>query len=175
MLMLAFAAPMQILVLEHRFFGLSQPFGDLAQQHLWLLTTEQALADAALFATAYQERINSEFNTSTPNPWLVVGGSYPGAMSAWYRLKYPHLSVGALASSAVINAYVNMPEFDQQVAASAALSGQQCVSALQAATAQLEAQMPGVKGARRCRSSRAPGGDDALTQHRSALQRLAAR
>ena len=38
------------------------------------------------------------------NPFITVGGSYPGAMSAWFRYKYPHLTAGSLASSAVINA-----------------------------------------------------------------------
>lgn len=36
------------------------------------------------------------------NKWITVGGSYPGALSAWFRSKFPHLTVGAIASSAVI-------------------------------------------------------------------------
>jgi hypothetical protein len=49
---------------------------------------------------------------SKDTPWVTIGGSYPGALSAWFRYKYPHLTVGALASSAVINAILDFPKFD---------------------------------------------------------------
>lgn len=45
----------------------------------------------------------------------MIGVSYPGALSAWFRLKFPHLTCGSLASSAVVLAVYNFTEFDQQV------------------------------------------------------------
>jgi len=36
-------------------------------------------------------------------------------MSAWFRYKYPHLTVGAWASSAVVEAILDFQQYDQQV------------------------------------------------------------
>ena len=48
-----------------------------------------------------------------------MGGSYAGALAAWFRLKFPHLAIGAHASSGVIDAVLDYQDFDRQVAISA--------------------------------------------------------
>lgn len=65
-----------------------------------------------------QEALNVKLNRSSgssDNPWFFFGVSYPGALSAWFRLKFPHLTCGSLASSAVVHAVYDFSAFDQQV------------------------------------------------------------
>lgn len=63
-----------------------------------------------------QESLNVKLNRSNiGNPWFVFGVSYSGALSAWFRLKFPHLTCGSLASSAVVQAVYSFSEFDKQV------------------------------------------------------------
>ncbi|KAH7686924.1 Prolyl oligopeptidase protein [Dioscorea alata] len=118
--------------LEHRYYGKSSPFDDLATNNLRYLSSKQALFDLAVFRQYYQESINAKYNHSkAESPWFVFGVSYSGALSAWFRLKFPHLTCGSLASSAVVLAVYNFTEFDQQIGESA---GAQCKAALQEIT-----------------------------------------
>jgi hypothetical protein len=69
-----------------------------------------------------QESLNARYNRSGfDNPWFVFGVSYAGALSAWFRLKFPHLTCGSLASSGVVLAVYNYTDFDKQVGGTAAL------------------------------------------------------
>ncbi|XP_022879776.1 probable serine protease EDA2 isoform X2 [Olea europaea var. sylvestris] len=78
------------------------------------------------------ESLNLKLNKSNvENPWFVFGVSYSGALSAWFRLKFPHLTCGSLASSAVIQAIYNFTEFDKQIGISA---GPECKAVLQEIT-----------------------------------------
>jgi len=43
--------------------------------------------------------------------WIVLGCSYSGSLSAWFRLKYPHLVIGSIAPSGPIYASLNFPAF----------------------------------------------------------------
>ena len=103
------------MTLEHRYYGVSQPYSNWTTDTMGHLQTSQALADIAHFIEAR----NKEWGK---RKWVIIGCSYPGALSAWFRYKYPHLSVGAVASSAVVNAVLNFTDFDMQVSTSLQLS-----------------------------------------------------
>ncbi|KAH7415324.1 hypothetical protein KP509_14G037800 [Ceratopteris richardii] len=115
--------------LEHRYYGFSSPFQDLKIENLKYLNSKQALSDLAAFRNHYQALINTRYKRSSnvDNLWFTFGGSYAGALSAWFRLKFPHLAHGSLASSAPIHALEDYYEYDEQVAKSV---GPECANAL---------------------------------------------
>lgn len=47
--------------------------------------------------------------------WIVVGGSYPGALAAWFKSQYPDHAVGAWSSSGVIHAIEDFRNFDLDI------------------------------------------------------------
>ncbi|KAL3583479.1 hypothetical protein D5086_014540 [Populus alba] len=134
-----------VVSLEHRYYGRSMPFKSTTTENLRFLSSKQALFDLAVFRQYYQESLNLKLNrTSVENPWFVFGGSYAGALSAWFRLKFPHLTCGSLASSAVVLAIHNFTEFDQQIGESA---GAECKATLQETTQLVEERLASNKQA----------------------------
>ncbi|XP_058098737.1 probable serine protease EDA2 isoform X2 [Magnolia sinica] len=125
--------------LEHRYYGKSSPFESLTTENLRYLSSKQAIFDLAVFRQFYQESLNAKLNRSNgENSWFFFGVSYSGALSAWFRLKFPHLTCGSLASSAVVLAIYNFTEFDKQVGESA---GPECKAVLQEITGLVEEQL----------------------------------
>ena len=88
------------------------------------LTSEQALADTANFIKRFSMRFDYE-----PD-WVVIGGSYPGALSAWFKSKYPDLAVGAWSSSGVIHPIKDFKAFDLDIFTKTSASSEECPNAI---------------------------------------------
>lgn len=112
-----------LVALEHRFYGESIPNGNALTENYKYLTVEQAMADLAGFTDYYRATVPETASV----PWFVFGGSYPGALSSWYRSAYPDYSAGSLSSSGVVNCIIDYYQFDVSVAAAA---GNQCSDSL---------------------------------------------
>lgn len=102
-----------LVALEHRYYGLSNPFGtDYSTEHLQWLNTEQALGDVASFHV----HISGLYNLTNSNRWVTFGGSYPGIVAGLSRLRFPQLIFASVASSAPLDATVEMPGYQNVVA-----------------------------------------------------------
>lgn len=64
---------------------------------------EQALEDTVSFIVAMKQI----YNLQKTNKLILFGGSYPGNLVAWLRMKYPHLVYGAVSSSAPVQSIVD--------------------------------------------------------------------
>lgn len=77
---------------EHRYYGESLPYGNESYtepKYLGYLTAQQAMADFVDLI----EFIKSDQNLKH-SPVIAFGGSYGGMLSAWIRMKYPHIVQG---------------------------------------------------------------------------------
>lgn len=67
------------IVLEHRFYGLSNPYPDLSVKSLRLHTIQQAINDLEYFAKNVNLPMPGGDSVSPDKaPWILVGGSYSG-------------------------------------------------------------------------------------------------
>ncbi|KAJ1388976.1 Peptidase S28 [Sesbania bispinosa] len=91
-----------LVYIEHRYYGKSVPFGSREEAFknastLGYFNSAQAIADYAAILNHIKKTLHAQ-----KSPVIVIGGSYGGMLASWFRLKYPHLTIGALASSAPI-------------------------------------------------------------------------
>jgi len=130
---------------EHRFYGESYPTKDMSTENLQYLSSQQALADLARIIA----HVKDELGTADSKV-ITVGGSYPGNMAAWFRLKYPGITHGSVSSSAPLHAQTNFPEYMEVVSQSLVyFSGQKCYDAVESAAqsiANLFSEGPGSSG-----------------------------
>uniref|UniRef100_A0A803L310 Lysosomal Pro-X carboxypeptidase n=1 Tax=Chenopodium quinoa TaxID=63459 RepID=A0A803L310_CHEQI len=98
-----------LVFIEHRYYGKSIPYGgdkEVAYKNAstqGYLSSTQALADYATLILDLKNNL-----TASESPVVVFGGSYGGMLAAWFRLKYPHVAIGALASSSPILNFGNL-------------------------------------------------------------------
>jgi serine protease 16 len=137
-----------ILAVEHRYYGESLPTPDFTTPNLKWLSSQQALADLAQIRTY----LSGVYGMTSNNRWVSWGGSYPGMLSAWFRLKYPHLVWAAVSSSAPVRAEANMEGYNdvvgQSIAAEIVGGSGECLSTVQAAFSALGSQLSSSNGRR---------------------------
>jgi len=112
-------------VVEHRYYGDSQPFPDWTTDSLKYLNATQALADLDAFITAKNAEIVGKYGGAN-RKWVTIGGSYPGALSAWFKTSYPTQAAAAWSSSGVILPVRNFVDFDLDIYTATARSGAGC-------------------------------------------------
>ncbi|KAF8194645.1 serine carboxypeptidase S28-domain-containing protein, partial [Pholiota molesta] len=115
---------------EHRFYGASLPFpvNENTTADQWqFLSTEQALEDIVFFSKSFPHPSSKPLpNHSTSSasgplqafpvhpsttPWVMLGGSYPGIRSALMRIRNPEVIFASWASSAPVEAQVDMSSY----------------------------------------------------------------
>jgi pimeloyl-ACP methyl ester carboxylesterase len=126
---------------EHRYYGASHPTSDMTTANMKWLTSEQALADIADFITA----MNAQYKWDNPK-WVTFGGSYSGALSGWFREKYPQLVVGAVATSAPVYAEADFKEYLDVVQTSLRTFSPQCADNVRAGFTEIQRLMGSAAG-----------------------------
>ncbi len=122
----------RMVALEHRYYGESLPRPTFSATDLKYLTTDFALRDLAAFQLSMTQ------SHHWTGKWIAFGGSYPGSLSAYYRLKYPDLVAGSLASSAPVQAKENFEEYDAHVTK---VAGPECAAKMRLANQAIESAM----------------------------------
>ena len=130
-----------IIAIEHRYYGATVPTPDFTTDNMVYLSSHQAIADIARFLN---ELVPSRWNVTRT---VTFGGSYSGALSAWTRIRLPHLVYAAFSTSSPVEAIIDFTGYCDTVssALSSSLVGGSplCRTALAAAFAGIDAAFRG--------------------------------
>ncbi|KAH8689890.1 putative serine peptidase, family S28 [Talaromyces proteolyticus] len=135
------------IVWEHRYYGESLPMGpvdlDTPIENFKYLTNHQALFDIPHFASNFQRSdILDEDLSPKGTPWVMLGGSYSGMRAAFTRNQFPDTIYAAYASSAPVQAKVDMGVYFEQVYRGMVANGYQgCAHDLHAAMVYVDSQL----------------------------------
>jgi hypothetical protein len=91
-----------MILIEHRYWGYSSPYTELTSANLTYHTLEQAIADMNYFAR--NVKLEGNVTNAPQAPWVLFGGSYPGALAAWTAISQPGTFWAYHGSSAPLQA-----------------------------------------------------------------------
>ncbi|KAJ7591592.1 serine carboxypeptidase S28-domain-containing protein [Mycena floridula] len=104
------------IILEHRFFGLSNPYPDLSVKSFRVHTVQQAIDDLEYFARNVKlPMLNGDNLGPDKAPWILIGASYSGALTSWTMVNKPGLFWAGYASSAIVEATFNFWEYFEPI------------------------------------------------------------
>ncbi|KAJ5961154.1 uncharacterized protein N7479_008304 [Penicillium vulpinum] len=134
------------IVWEHRYYGDSMPYDvslDTKPEDFQYLTNKQALADMPFFAANFTRENYSDVDlTPSGTPWVMVGGSYAGMRSAFTRHLYPETIYASFASSAPVEARIDMSVYFDQIYDGMVANGYlNCTRDIQAALEYIDEQL----------------------------------
>ncbi|KAJ5935397.1 Peptidase S28 [Penicillium verhagenii] len=93
------------ILLEHRYWGESSPYDELTTENLQYLTLANNIADLTYFAKNVDLAFDTNKSSNAQNaPWVLSGGSYSGALTAWTESVAPGTFWAYHASSAPVEA-----------------------------------------------------------------------
>ncbi|CAK5262516.1 unnamed protein product [Mycena citricolor] len=100
------------IVLEHRFYGLSNPLPDLSVASLRLHTIQQAIEDLKYFSENVVLPMPNGGNLKpSTTPWILVGGSYSGALTSYTMVNKPGLFAAGYGSSATVQTILDFWQY----------------------------------------------------------------
>ncbi|KAJ6468409.1 peptidase S28 [Mycena sanguinolenta] len=103
---MAYAVGGATIVLEHRYWGASAPFANYSTANMKYLTLENNVQDYANFAKNVELPFASGAKAVPPpqTPWILAGGSYPGALAAYVKHTFPDLFYASYGTSGPVQA-----------------------------------------------------------------------
>lgn len=121
---------MIILKLICFYLTITLPHSNLTNDNLRFLNVDQALADVAHFITHIKR--HDVIPGAEDSKVIVVGRHYSANLAVWFRQKYPHLALGAWASSAPLLSVVNHHLYKETAAETfRTIGGDSCYNAIQ--------------------------------------------
>lgn len=94
-----------VILLEHRYWGESSPYTWLTTENFTYLTLENSIKDTTYFANNVELPFDPNGTSLASNaPWVMAGGSYSGALTAWVESVDPGTYWAYYATSAVVEA-----------------------------------------------------------------------